>query len=252
MAATKAASDRRRSGAVRQGGTTAGSGAPSDETIYREIYGSIVEHRLAPGAKLTEDGLADIFGVSRTRVAKALQRLAHEKIVTLHPNRGAFVAQPTRDDAREVFAARCLIEAKIMALAAAVASPSSIVDLRRLVAEERQARHRGDQRRAIKLSGEFHLKIATIAGNRTLAEFLTELVARTSLIIAMAQEPSESGCDENDHAALVELLSQGEGRKAGRRVVAHLTAIENSLDFRLERRLSGLRDAFAHLTEPQT
>ena len=51
--------------------------------------------RLPPGAKLTEEQLGAVFGVSRTIVRSALQALAHDHIVTIERNRGAFVSAPT-------------------------------------------------------------------------------------------------------------------------------------------------------------
>ena len=69
--------------------------APSDGQIYDHVLTAIVEHDLAPGTKLPEDTLADTFGVSRTRVRKVLQQLAHEGMVQLERHRGATVARPS-------------------------------------------------------------------------------------------------------------------------------------------------------------
>jgi DNA-binding GntR family transcriptional regulator len=58
--------------------------------------------------------MADIFGVSRARIREVLGRLAHERIVELFPQRGAFVAKPTIEQARDVFEARRLIEPAVL------------------------------------------------------------------------------------------------------------------------------------------
>ncbi|EGH33458.1 transcriptional regulator GntR, partial [Pseudomonas syringae pv. japonica str. M301072] len=54
-----------------------------DEQIYQHVLEAIVEHRLAPGTRLPEDALADVFEISRTGIRKVLQRLALERLVTL-------------------------------------------------------------------------------------------------------------------------------------------------------------------------
>ena len=87
-----------------QGGDTGSSGARSvgkrgtgiiDQKIYDSILKAVVSQRLPPGTKLTEASLCDLFSVSRTIVRKAIQRLAHDHILELRPNRGAIIAQPT-------------------------------------------------------------------------------------------------------------------------------------------------------------
>ena len=69
------------------------------DEIYEKIYVAIVEHRLHPGTKLVEERLAEIFGVSRARIREVLARMAHEQIVELIPQRGAYVAKPTIEQA---------------------------------------------------------------------------------------------------------------------------------------------------------
>ncbi|MGB3429895.1 MAG: GntR family transcriptional regulator, partial [Burkholderiaceae bacterium] len=106
-ARTKVAARRTSTGRLRtRTGTSALAAAPgerSEEGIYERLVAAIFEHRLPPGTKLGEESLAGIFGVTRARVRAVLPRLAHEGLVTLEPNRGAFVAQPTVDQARDVF-----------------------------------------------------------------------------------------------------------------------------------------------------
>ncbi|MEC9482925.1 MAG: GntR family transcriptional regulator, partial [Halomonas sp.] len=91
-----------------------GDGAERHDTIYRTISDAIIEHRLRPGARLREDALAEVFGVSRTGIRKILQRLALEHLVTLTPRRGASVTRPTAEEARDVFAARQMVECGVM------------------------------------------------------------------------------------------------------------------------------------------
>ena len=78
----------------------------SDERVHKDLYKAIIDHRIAPGTPLQEDALAQAFGISRTLIRKALQRLAHERLVELVPNKGAFVAKPSAEEARHVFEAR--------------------------------------------------------------------------------------------------------------------------------------------------
>src|ERR1700712_3400986 len=87
--------------------------------IYDDLKSAILAHNIAPGTKLPEDELGEVYSVSRTLVRAALQALAHDRLVQLEPNRGAFVAKPTKREAREVFEARAIVEPKVAAMAAA-------------------------------------------------------------------------------------------------------------------------------------
>ena len=66
-----------------------------DLRIYRAVVSAVMSHRLPPGTRLGEADFCELYQVSRTTVRKALQRLAHDHIIELRPNRGAVVASPS-------------------------------------------------------------------------------------------------------------------------------------------------------------
>lgn len=70
-------------------------------SVYEALRAAILSHHLSPGTKLPEDEIGDVYSVSRTVVRAALQALAHDRLVTLEPKRGAFVAQPSKQEARD-------------------------------------------------------------------------------------------------------------------------------------------------------
>ena len=161
----------------------------TENEIYERMVASILDHRLPPGTKLVEDRLASAFGVSRTRIRPVLVRLANEQVLTLTPNRGAMVTQPTEQEAREVFEVRRLIEPLLIDHFMARAGDVDIAVLTQCIADEEAARASGDLRRAIRLSGDFHLHIASAAAHQTLGRVLRELCSRTSLILMAYSRP---------------------------------------------------------------
>ena len=199
------------------------------DAIYRSISEAIIEHRLKPGARLREDALADVFGISRTGIRKVLQRLALEQLVTLTPRRGASVTRPSVDEAKDVFEARQVIECALMEAAAKRITTADVEELREMAREERKALRSREQRVAIKLSATFHARLAEISGNRALAEFVGQLSSRSSLIMAVYGNPGHLGCESHDHDNLIELLAAGEGGKARDFMERHLKSIEASL-----------------------
>lgn len=206
------------------------------QQVYERLYTAIIEHSLPPGTRLVENKLCEIFGLGRTRIRQVLQRLANERIVTLTLNRGAVVSRPTVKDARDVFAARKLIEAGVTEMACARATRSDIGRLREQLACEQAAWKNNDRRAMIRLSGEFHLYIAEIADNGALTEVLRELISRSSLIVAVFQAPGAKPCPPDEHEALVAALEKRDPAVVSM-MVSHLDHVLN--DLALEDRDSG-------------
>ena len=209
----------------------------SDNDIYERMVSAILDHQLPPGTKLVEDRLAEAFGVSRTRIRPVLVRLANEQVVTLTPNRGASIAQPTEQEAREVFEVRRLIEPTLVERFVAVATAADMQTLTRCIRDEEAARAAGDMRRAIRLSGDFHLHIADHAGHATLGRILRELVSRTSLILMTYSAPHSQARDDatacgcQEHRALLAALKLRDPREAARLMHGHLARLESQLSF---------------------
>jgi len=122
---------------------------------YTRLRDAIFAHRLVPGTKLPEDELASIYAVSRTVIRSALQALAHDRLVRLEPNRGAFVAQPSQTEAREIFEMRMLVEPRAASLAAERATPADVARLRAHLDEEDNALREGRDSDALMLSANF-------------------------------------------------------------------------------------------------
>lgn len=204
---------------------------PSVDAIHLRVLAAIVEHRLPPGTKLGEEKLAKVFGVSRTQIRQVLERLSHDSIVTVLPNRGAFVSSPSVDEAREVFAARRLIEPDLIRQATRAAQKADIKRLRQHVAQESAARAANDKRAIIRLSGEFHQLIAEIAGNRFLAKTMRELETLTCLVIILYDAPNVPACPYHEHSDLVDAIEARDAERAAALMVEHLQHVESSLDF---------------------
>lgn len=204
---------------------------PSAE-LEASISLAIHEHRLLPGTKLGEDELGDIYGVSRTVVRTALQALSHSQLVDLKRNRGAYVAQPTVQEAREVFEARALLEPRTAFSAAERMTDDAFALLESHIAEEHAALADGAFGKALRLSGQFHIEISRIADQTTIAGFIERLVARSSLIIAIYWKRQSALCEKHAHHALVDAFQRRHGQDAEDLMKSHLLDILSALDLR--------------------
>jgi DNA-binding GntR family transcriptional regulator len=199
------------------------------DEIYEKIYVAILEHRLHPGTKLGEERMAEIFGVSRARIREVLARLAHEQIVELYPQRGAYVAKPSIEQARDVFEARRLIEPAVLRRLIDTISPEKIARLRQHQELEADAHRRNDKRAVIRLSGEFHTLAAELAGNSALSRSMRELCMLTCLTIFLYDAPTATSCRNDEHGMIIDALAKRDRAKAEKLMLDHLDHIESSL-----------------------
>lgn len=203
------------------------------QAVRDRLRDAIIDRRLAPGTKLSEGEVGALFDVSRTVARAALQMLGFEGLVRMERNRGAFVANPSQEEARQVFAARRLVEPGIAVDACARIAPSDIAALRAHLADEAHhmnARGPTALRAEIRASGEFHLMLAQISGNAILHRFMEELIARSSLVIALYGRSGASSCGHGEHAAIVEAIERRDAGTVQALVLRHIDHIEADLD----------------------
>ena len=202
---------------------------PSVDDIYPRLFDAILEQRIAPSSRFTEEGLGETFGVSRSVIRRVLAKLSHQQVIILRPNQCAQVAAPDSLQARQILEARRMTEVTVVQLACAQATPAQIRPLRDLIARERECIERDQRGPAIRLSGEFHLQLAAIAGNAPLAQFLNSLVPLTSLVIAQFEAKACTYCAWQEHVAIVDAIEQRDSNTAVSLMTQHLDHLESKL-----------------------
>jgi len=218
----------------------------STQHIVEKVWLSIAERRLRPGVQLKEGQMASIFDVSRARIRQALAALEREGLVINIPNRGAFVCQPSVDEARDVFAVRRSVERCVMERIGASISKADVARLRAHVEKERTANADDATTDIIKLSGGFHLLLAEISGSDFLFAMMRELISRSSLITAVYRNTARFNCGPDEHADIVAAIAKGDQKSALALMQHHLEHVESELDLREVRDMShDLRAALA-------
>ncbi|WP_182085276.1 GntR family transcriptional regulator [Aureimonas sp. ME7] len=208
--------------------------------IHDGILDAIIRHRLAPGAKLVEEEIAALYGVSRTLVRVALQDLARQGVVLLRRNKGACVACPGPEEAREIFEARALIEPELAARAARRMRPADTQALRASIDAEHHALHLDNPREAVFHSADFHRRIAGIAGHGVLSDIVGELLSRSSLVISLYWRQPQEPCANAAHLQLIEAISGGQPALSARLMREHVEALFDQLDLSPPRAPSNL------------
>jgi len=201
----------------------------SQTEIARRVVESILAQKLAPGERLGEQELADLFGVSRTLVREALMQLQARGFVEVRSRLGWYVVEPSFEEARETYAARRVIEPGMLRDAGKPLQ-TVIRTLRKHVADERKAVASGDAANRAVLLADFHVCLAECLGNRFLTGVMVDLSARTTLVSAMYQSQAAAQESNADHADIVDALAAGDSLRAETLMRGHIDALAARLD----------------------
>jgi DNA-binding GntR family transcriptional regulator len=206
---------------------TALTPARKADLAYQAIRRAIIEQALGPGTKLPEDQIGAQFGVSRTLVRTVLGRLASEALVDIGNKRSATVSRPGLEEARGVFEVRRALEAEAVRRVVERWQPAMGAELEGHVREEQGAMQRGEFAASIRLAGEFHVRLAGMTGNALLERYLSDVVTRCSLILAVYGRPHSPDCACSEHRSLTAALRQRDAEGAVRLMAEHLNGIES-------------------------
>lgn len=198
-------------------------------SIVDALTKAIVEHRLHPGTKLAEQKLADHFGVSRTLIRQALFQLVQKRLIRMEPARGAFVATPSSEEARQVFAVRRMVEVEMTRSFVRSVTPAQIKALQDHLVEEKAAVLRGDVSGRTDLLGDFHVRIAELMGNQVLGQILSELISRCALITLMYQSSNAAEHSVEEHSEILNAIIAKDENLAVHLMDAHLRNVEHGL-----------------------
>ncbi|OCC06874.1 GntR family transcriptional regulator [Labrys sp. WJW] len=199
------------------------TGGGRSQAVHRALKRAILDQALPPGSKLPEDSIGERLGVSRTLVREALVRLSQEGLVELRPNKGAVVSHPSLEEGRSLYLTRIALERLVVETLSGSLTREQIDTLSTHIAAEEAART--EHAASIRLAGEFHTLLAQMTGNASLIRYVNELVARSSLILALYGRPHSSECAVSEHRELLDKLIAGKTDEAVALMTHHLDSI---------------------------
>ena len=188
----------------------------SADYVYQELRHRIITKQLKPGQRLPEVNIAVQMGVSRTPVREALRRLASEGLVLIIPNSGARLASPTRREMEDTYAVREQLECISVAIAATRISERNLRRLEDAILEEEKAFEEKNLELYLEVNENFHRIIAEASGNRVLAEFVENILARTNAYVVFYDPfyDIEYNPSISQHKAIAQALREREREKA--------------------------------------
>ncbi|KAA0969958.1 GntR family transcriptional regulator [Pseudomonas sp. ANT_H12B] len=199
---------------------------PPVDDLYSRVFDAILEQRIHAASRFTEESLAQMFGARRSDIRSVLTQLSHQQIIVLRVNHRPRVAPFDSEQTRQTLHARRLTEITLVHLVCQQSRTQDLKPLRVLIDSERQCTARGP---AIRLSGEFHLQLAEMAGNAPLTHFLGSLVPLTSLAIAQVDAQTRGYCTWQVHEDILNAVERGDAVMAEALLSHHLDNLEEIL-----------------------
>ncbi len=213
---------------------------PDTQKAYDLICEQIITLALPPGQAINEQQLAQSLGLPLAPVQEALKLLADDHLVRVTPRHGTYVADVNVPDLDQISELRLSLESLAARLAAQRAGPDDLLVLRALRDEQMAARRaESDPRRLLEIDHKFHQAIASIAGNRYLAQTLDHFFGLSlrlwHLLWAGPKHPDAESLPKaiEKHLDLVDAIERRDADAAGRIMADHVAKFYEDVRARL-------------------
>lgn len=196
-------------------------GNEAQKDAYDLILDAIDTGQYGPGDRLVESELAERFGVSRTPIREALQRLETQSVLT-RTGRSLIVASLDHNQLSELYVVRAELEGLAANLAAQHATPEEVRVLVSMV--ESDLALVNDPGKLSRANRRFHKQLHLASHNRYLIAQL-DLVHRSMALLATTSLAADGRGVKalEEHRAIVEAIADGDGGKAAAAVKLHLS-----------------------------
>lgn len=200
------------------------------EEAYQKLKLRLMTLELAPESAVDIPQLMRDLSLGRTPLIEAIQRLAIEDLLTIHPRRGTIVTQPSFIQARYVFEVRDIFEGRAARLAAKRASEEALAELRQLVAEQKRGAELQDFKSFLLLDYRLHLEVGRLSGNPFLARTLDHLLTlNTRLWFAFFHLQGMQTNHMYSHEPILNAIQRRDPDAAEAAAVAHVLEAKESL-----------------------
>jgi DNA-binding GntR family transcriptional regulator len=194
------------------------------DQITAILQEAIVNGYFEPGEKIDQDLIARELEVSRTPVREALTRLQSDGFIDIRPHRGAFIARVTRQDIRETYELRRLLEAELVRQVTPVIPESTLDELEESAQQLQAQFNAGDISSHYEYDVHFHATIVDLAENSLLKETLDSLTHRISMVRRFGQLRAGQHLidSHNEHRAILKAMRQRDPERAAELMKLHL------------------------------
>jgi DNA-binding GntR family transcriptional regulator len=196
------------------------------QQAYRSIRDEILNGKLDGKRHFTEAFFATRYGISKSPIREALNRLESEGLITIIPRRGAFVRECSIHDVEEIYELRELLETQIVRNA--VLDGKTLARLQEIVSTAQTSLERHDKPSYIRTDAAFHTALAKASSNLRLRKMLESMHNQMQMLRRQTFELS-SHHSVKQHQQILNALEKGQRDKAARLMAEHIQAVRKRL-----------------------
>lgn len=199
------------------------------DRVTDALRSAIEDGEFGFGEALSEAGLSEKLGVSRTPVREAFARLQREGLVVVRPQRGTFVFALTAEEFREICDCRTELESSALRLAVARDRRALGDRLGTIAAQMQTARAEGSVRDYLRLDRDFHQALFDLCGNRYLAEAHALIAGQMAALRArLGTDPAHMEKSYVEHVEIARQVAEGNDSRALALLIGHIGRKEGS------------------------
>ncbi len=194
------------------------------DRAYDELKKLIQSGAFASGTFLSERGLARDLGMSKTPVRAALVRLDIEGFVSVSPQQGIVVREPSLAEIVDLFDIRAALETYVVRRISGKLAAAQKAELKRNLHDQSEASRKGDDTGLTLLDTDFHCLLCSFLGNAEIERVMGQLRDKLHRVIlrVMRQAAGRTKTAFQEHASIAEAVIAGKGEEAARRIEKHL------------------------------
>jgi DNA-binding GntR family transcriptional regulator len=193
------------------------------EDVYDHLKQAIIDQDIEPGARLVENRIAQMLGISRTPLREALHKLEREDWIEKMPSGGFKVMTLSREDIEETFGIRAVLEAYAARLAAEKHRPSDLIPLEKVMKQFQNCLEKKQTGPLPKINTEFHDLLYAMSDSPRLIKMINQLrapISRYRQIILKQEAYAAASCQ--DHADMLTAMNQRDADRVEALVRSHI------------------------------
>lgn len=199
--------------------------------VFHTIRENILDGKYAKNEELREKTIGEELGVSRTPVREALRQLELEGLVSIVPNKGAYVVGISQKDMRDIYEIRCRLEGLCARWAAAKISKEQLDELEEIVFRAEFHVKKGNAEQLVELDNQFHETLYKAADSKELQRVLSDFHHYLQRVRKITLTDETRAAESNkEHMMIVEALKEHDADKAERLASRHIFSTVENMD----------------------